>query len=100
MLAKVAGQKRKRAREEEEAMDVDMDGDEGEDDEDGWMDVDGEEAPKLKKVRGNSGAVVAVSGKREPRSNRQLMGMRDQGVSLLILLSWCRLRRISFTASR
>ncbi|ESK88747.1 gtp binding protein nog1 [Moniliophthora roreri MCA 2997] len=85
MLAKVAGQKRKRAREEEESMDVDMEGDEDDDgdaedeDEDSWMDVDGEEAPKLKKVKGNSGAVVAVSGKREPRSNRQLMGMRDQG---------------------
>ena len=97
MLAKVAGQKRKRAREEEETMDVDMDGDdaEGDDDEDGWMDVDGEEAPKLKKVKGNSGAVVAVSGKREPRSNRQLMGMRDQGVSILVLLGWCELIRIS-----
>ncbi|KAL0575472.1 Nucleolar GTP-binding protein 1 [Marasmius crinis-equi] len=78
MLAKVQGQKRKREREEE--MDVDMDGDEGEDDDaDGWMDVDGEEAPKLKRAKDNSGAAVAVTSKREPRSNRQLAGMRDEG---------------------
>ena len=45
-----------------------------------WMDVDGEEAPGLKKARTNSGAVVA-KGARHPRSNRQLAGMRDEAVS-------------------
>ncbi|PIL28017.1 hypothetical protein GSI_09868 [Ganoderma sinense ZZ0214-1] len=85
MLAKVAGAKRKRQREEEDAeMDVDEDedadmGGEGEEGEEGeeWMDVDGEEAPRLKKAKANSGAVVA-KGARHPRSNRQLAGMRDQ----------------------
>ncbi|KAF9013838.1 P-loop containing nucleoside triphosphate hydrolase protein [Hymenopellis radicata] len=68
MLAKVAGAKRKRVEGQEE-MDVD------EDDEDG-MDVDGEEAPTLKRTKANSGAVVAAS-RRAPRTNRQLAGMRD-----------------------
>ena len=81
MLAKVAGAKRKRQREEEEAqMDVDEDADMGDEGEEEWMDVDGEEAPRLKKARTNSGAVVA-KGARHPRSNRQLAGMRDEAVS-------------------
>ncbi|KAI1783129.1 nucleolar GTP-binding protein [Ganoderma leucocontextum] len=80
MLAKVAGAKRKRQREEDEAqMDVDEDaemGDEGEGEGEGeWMDVDGEEAPWLKKAKANSGDVT--KGTRHPRSNRQLAGMRD-----------------------
>ena len=83
MLAKVAGAKRKRQREEEEAqMDVDEDAEMGEDEEgEGeWMDVDGEEAPRLKKAKANSGAVVA-KGARHPKTNRQLAGMRDETVS-------------------
>ena len=80
MLAKVAGAKRKRQREEEEAaMDVDEDMEDAEDAEGEWMDVDGEEAPKLKKAKANSGAVVA-KGARHPRSNRQLAGLRDEAV--------------------
>ncbi|OCH88156.1 GTP binding protein 4 [Obba rivulosa] len=74
LLAKVAGEKRKRAREEEAEMDVD---EEGAGAEDAWMDVDGEEgAAPNKRAKANSGAVVA-KGKHEPRSNRQLAGMRD-----------------------
>lgn len=82
MLAKAAGAKRKRQREEEEAqMNVDEDAEMGEGEgEDEWMDVDGEEAPRLKKAKANSGAVVA-KGARHPRSNRQLAGMRDDTVS-------------------
>ncbi|KAI1787471.1 GTP binding protein 4 [Ganoderma leucocontextum] len=78
MLAKVAGAKRKRQREEDEAqMDVDEDAEMGEEGEgEGeWMDVDGEEAPRLKKAKANSGDVT--KGARHPRSNRQLAGMRD-----------------------
>ncbi|KAJ8074913.1 Nucleolar GTP-binding protein 1 [Marasmius tenuissimus] len=78
MLAKVQGQKRKRAGEEDEGMDVDMEDDEGEDAE-GWMDVDGDEAPMLKRAKDNSGTAVAVTSKRLPRSNRQLAGLRDEG---------------------
>ena len=78
VLAKVAGAKRKRAREEGEAqMDVDDQGEEGE--EADWMDVDGEEPTPSKRAKANSGAVVA-KGKREPRSDRRLAGMRDSAV--------------------
>ncbi|KAJ6616674.1 GTP binding protein 4 [Mycena sp. CBHHK59/15] len=63
--------KRKRTDDDE---DVDMeDGGAGED---AWMDVDGEEdATPAKRLKTNSGGVT----KREPRANRQLAGMRDQG---------------------
>ena len=72
--------------EDEAAMDVDID-DDAEMDGDGegdWMDVDGVEAPKLKKAKANSGATIA-KGARHPRSNRQLAGMRDEAVSALSL---------------
>ncbi len=83
LLAKVAGAKRKHLREEEEAqMDVDEDAKTGGEGEDEWMDVDGEEAPRLKKAKANTGAVV-TNGARHPRSNRQLAGMRDGAVSSL-----------------
>ncbi|KIK70495.1 hypothetical protein GYMLUDRAFT_32521 [Collybiopsis luxurians FD-317 M1] len=75
-LAKAAGAKRKRAREEDE--DVDMEDAEAMGEE-GWMDVDEEEVPQLKRVKGNSGTAVAPINKRAPRTNRQLMGMRDEG---------------------
>ena len=85
ILAKVAGAKRKRMREEEEAeMDVDEEMGDGEEGEDGWMDVDGEEAPKLKRAKANSGGAVA-KGARHPRSNRQLAGMRDEAVRVFVL---------------
>ncbi|EPQ50165.1 putative nucleolar GTP-binding protein 1 [Gloeophyllum trabeum ATCC 11539] len=73
MLAKVRSEQRKRKRDE---MDVDMEDAEAEEAEGDWMDVDGEDSPN-KRVKGNSGRVVA-KGKREPRSNRQLAGMRDE----------------------
>ncbi|KAG6844838.1 hypothetical protein H0H87_003269 [Tephrocybe sp. NHM501043] len=73
MLAKIQGAKRKR----DEDVDMDDDDDmEGSGDEESGMDVDGEEAPKLKR-KGNSGAVVAVN-RRAPKSDRRLAGMRDQ----------------------
>ena len=78
ILAKLQGEKRKREREENVEMEdgIDEDEDEGAD----WMDVDGEEAPPLKKrVKGNSGAVVATD-RRGPKSDRMLAGMRDQAV--------------------
>ncbi|KAH8107497.1 P-loop containing nucleoside triphosphate hydrolase protein [Phellopilus nigrolimitatus] len=71
MLAKVQGAKRKRG--EDAEMDVDMDGGDGDAE---WMDVDGEEMTPQKRAKANTGAVV-TKGKREPRSNRQLAGMRD-----------------------
>jgi len=80
MLAKAAGVKRKRSGEEDGDVDMESaDGDEGEG-EDSWMDVDGDEAPKLKRTKGNSGTAVApVENRRAPKTNRQLMGMRDEG---------------------
>jgi len=72
MLAKLQGAQRKRKRDEGDAMDVDMDGEE----EGAWMDVDGQERTPNKRVKADSGAVVTVN-RRDPRSNRQLAGMRD-----------------------
>ncbi|KAJ6594616.1 P-loop containing nucleoside triphosphate hydrolase protein [Mycena capillaripes] len=56
--------------------DEDVDMEDGEADAEGWMDVDGEDggAP-TKRLKTNAGAVT----KREPRGNRALAGMRDQG---------------------
>ncbi|RDB15611.1 putative nucleolar GTP-binding protein 1 [Hypsizygus marmoreus] len=74
MLAKLQGGKRKR---DDEDVDMDADGDmEDGDGAEGWMDVDGEEVPK-KRVKGNSGAVVAVN-RRAPKSDRRVAGMRDE----------------------
>ena len=95
MLAKVQGAKRKRQREEDEAeMDVDEEmGDESGEGEGEWMDVDGDEVPKLKRAKANSGAVIAKNA-RHPRSNRQLAGLRDEAVSTVrrvygrLILRW------------
>ncbi|KAI0731601.1 P-loop containing nucleoside triphosphate hydrolase protein [Fomitopsis betulina] len=77
LLAKVAGAKRKREREEDEAQ-MEVDGEEEDEEEEAeWMDVDGEDHPTPnKRAKVNSGAVV-TKGKREPRSDRRLAGMRD-----------------------
>ena len=80
MLAKVQGAKRKLQREEDEA---EMDVDDETSDESGegeWMDVDGDEVPKLKRAKANSGAVIAKNA-RHSRSNRQLAGLRGEVVS-------------------
>lgn len=81
VIAKAQGvmKKRKRA---EEGMDVDMDGAD-EDGEGEWMDVDGEDSTPKKRSKTNTGTAVVAKSKREPRSNRQLAGMRDDAVSLL-----------------
>ena len=75
MLAKARGAKRKR----DEEMDVDGDASADEGGEEEWMDVDADETSPAKRAKANSGAVVA-KGKREPRSNRQVAGMRDAEV--------------------
>lgn len=80
-LAKIQAAQRKRKREEQEeggdGMDIDGEDSSWEDD---GMDVDGEERPLNKKVKTNSGAVVA---KRMPRSDRTLVGLRDEAVRFL-----------------
>lgn len=86
MIAKVQGAKRKRDHMDDDE-DVEMEG--GDEDDtgasdngEGWMDVDGEDdesSAPTKRVKTNSGGVI---NKREPRSNRQMAGMRDEGVSL------------------
>ena len=68
---------------EENAAEMDVDGEgDGEVAETDWMDVDGEEdgAPN-KRLKTESGA-VAARGKRAPRSDRRLAGMRDNAVSI------------------
>ena len=88
MLAKVQAAKRKRA---EADMDVDMDdvepADEDDEGEGEWMDVDGEEPPTSKRARTNSGAVMAKNS-RAPRTNRQLAGMRDDQVIIIIIFAF------------
>lgn len=77
IIAKAQGAKRKRA---EADMDVDMedgDGDASEGEEGDWMDVDGEEQTPNKRVKSNSGAVVAKHP-RAPKSNRQFAGMGNE----------------------
>jgi nucleolar GTP-binding protein len=79
IIAKAQGAKRKRA---EADMDVDMEdgeGDASEGEEGDWMDVDGEEQTPNKRVKGNSGTVIAKHP-RAPKSNRQLAGMRNEQV--------------------
>ena len=66
------------------------DNDDGDDDgasgdEGDWMDVDDEAGAPTKRAKANSGAVVAKG--RQPRSNRQLAGMRDEAVSGGLFLS-------------
>jgi len=81
-LAKLQAAQRKRKRDgDDDEMDVDGDGDEGDE---AWedsdkMDIDSAERPSTKKVKTNTGSVVA---KRIPRSNRSLAGLRDGVVSL------------------
>ena len=77
ILAKVQGAKRKRA------MDVDVDMEDREDEdnegeEGDWMDIDGDESPRLKRAKGNSGDVVPLD-RRAPRTDRRFAGMRDSG---------------------
>lgn len=80
VLAKAQGAKRKWT---ETDMDVDMEGaDGGEGDEGDWMDVDGEEQTPNKRVKSNSGGVIAKHA-RAPKTNRQLAGMRDEQVCLV-----------------
>ena len=81
MLAKVQGAKRKRNPDDDEE-DVEMDDDDDDDGSgsDNGMDVDDDESAPTKRVKTNSGGVI---NKREPKSNRQMAGLRDEGVSFL-----------------
>ncbi|TFY62875.1 hypothetical protein EVG20_g6545 [Dentipellis fragilis] len=81
MLAKVKGAQ-KRKRDEDAEMDVDEEGAEGD-----WMDVDegAEGVTPTKRAKANSGAVIAKN-RREPKTNRQLAGMRDEQASKAVKL--------------
>lgn len=79
MIAKTRAAQRKRKRDDADVeMDVDMDVEENDNEE--WMDVDDDASTPKKRAKTNSGA-IAAKNKREPRSNRQLAGMRDDAVS-------------------
>lgn len=96
IIAKAQGAKRKRA---EADMDVDMedgDGDASEGEEGDWMDVDGEEQTPNKRVKSNSGSVIAKHP-RAPKSNRQFAGMRDQQVCFIFI--WMNNSDILYLAS-
>lgn len=79
--------KRRRDEDDEDGEGMEVDG-EGEGGEGEWMDVDGEDdATPKKRRKSNLGTVaIAAKGRREPRSNRQLAGMRDDAVSCLLLV--------------
>ena len=99
MIAKLQGAKRKRDDdddddEDEEMGDVQEDGSEREGGGDGWMDVDEDESAPKKRVKTNSGRVI---NKREPRSHRQLAGMRDEAVSVHYFLFDKGLREINIS---
>lgn len=81
-LAKLRAEQRKRKRDDDDdEMDVELGDGAGEAVDEEWMDVDeDEEGTSRKRARGNADQVVAKTGKREPRSNRQLAGMRDSSV--------------------
>jgi hypothetical protein len=82
LLAKVAGTKRKRHEDEDAEMDVDGEqSGEGEGEGEEWMDVDGddEDAAPNKRAKTNAGG-AAVVNRRQPRSDRQLAGMRNDAV--------------------
>jgi nucleolar GTP-binding protein len=82
VLAKAQSAKRKR---NEADMDVDMeDADVGEGEEGDWMDVDGEEQTPNKRVKSNSGGVITKHA-RAPKTNRQLVGMRDEQVCCICI---------------
>ena len=85
VIAKTRAAQRKRKREDEDAeMDVDAESNSEMSDGGGEsMDIDNDGGSSAKKRRkSNSGAVTAVAakGKREPRANRQLAGLRDNAV--------------------
>ncbi|THU90905.1 hypothetical protein K435DRAFT_968456 [Dendrothele bispora CBS 962.96] len=95
-LAKVVGEKRKRPEREEREREAIVEMEDGEgawEDDDGDLDVemeDGDEAPRLKRVKGNSGGVVAVGGgKRVPRTNRAMDGLRDGEVRCFSFFGGC-----------
>lgn len=84
LIAKARSAERKRKRDEDEDMDVDEHHQGGEDD---WMDVDDETQPrKRQKIEG--GATQAVPhGKRQPKTDRTTIGMRDGSVCFSLPLS-------------
>lgn len=85
MIAKIQGAKRKRDEVDDEDVDMDDSDQEGDGEEgtEGWMDVDDDRSTPKKKVKTNSGGVI---NKKEPKSNRQLAGLRDEGVSIPVSL--------------
>ena len=82
ILAKIQGAKRKREAADDDEEDVEMADDDDDDDASGSgmdLDDDNDGSAPTKRVKTNSGGVI---NKREPRSNRQMAGMRDAAVSV------------------
>lgn len=79
--------KRKRAAGEEgdESMDVDDSGEGQWEDEDASMEVDGAPAKSPKRVKGNSGGVVARVNRKVPRTNRMVQGLKNSEVRILFI---------------
>lgn len=78
MIAKVrgVGVVSKRKRDDDGDMDVDGEGEGGEE----WMEVDEEEdATPVKRRKSNTGTAVTAKA-HQPRTNRQLGGLRDESV--------------------
>jgi len=90
IIAKFQGAKRKRDQLDDGDVEMgsaeDDDGAEGRDDVEEWMDEDedgdADESSPKKRVKTNSGGVI---NRREPKSDRQMGGLRDQEVSHLFM---------------
>jgi len=79
LIAKARGAERKRKREDDNEMEVD---DPKEGSEEDWMDVDDDAQPRKRQKINGGAAQVVPHDKRQPRSDRTTIGMRDATVGL------------------
>lgn len=95
VLAKARATERKRKREEEEnEMELDEQAEGGDD----WMDVDDDAQPRKRQKTEGGTVALGPHGKRQPKSDRATIGMRDASVCLRV--GCARLRGlISLTAN-
>jgi len=77
LIAKARGAERKRKRDEDDEMEVDEQQDGAEED---WMDVDDDAQPRKRQKINGGAAQVVPHGKRQPKTDRTTIGMRDATV--------------------
>jgi hypothetical protein len=77
LIAKARGAERKRKREDDNEMEVDDPKDGSEED---WMDVDDDAQPRKRQKISGGAAQVVPHDKRQPKTDRTTIGMRDATV--------------------